>query len=72
MQLTVSEKIKILIKRKNMTLAQLAEQTGQSRQNFSNKMSRDNFSEKEMLEISAALDMDLVIKFIDKNTGEEI
>lgn len=72
MQLTVGEKIKILLKRKNMTLSQLAEKIGQSRQNFSNKMSRDNFSEKEMSAISDALDMDLVIKFVDKNTGEEI
>ena len=39
-----------------MTLAQLAEKTGQSRQNMSNKMSRDNFSEKELYAIAEALE----------------
>ena len=48
MQLTMGEKIKVLLNRKNLTLAQLAEKIGQSRQNLSNKMSRDNFSEKEL------------------------
>lgn len=46
MPLSMGEKIKIVLGRRNMTLAQLAEATGQSRQNMSNKMSRDNFSEK--------------------------
>ena len=43
MPITIGEKIKIILGRRNMTLAQLAELTGQSRQNMSNKMSRDNF-----------------------------
>ncbi len=34
MALTMGEKIKIILKRRNMTLAQLAEKTGQSRQIF--------------------------------------
>lgn len=46
--ITMGEKIKIVLKRRNMTLGELAEQTSQSRQNLSNKMSRDNFTEKEL------------------------
>ena len=49
--LTMGEKVKIMLKRRNMTLSQLAESLGQSRQNLSNKMSRDNFTEKELIEI---------------------
>ena len=46
MAISMGEKIKIVLKRRNMTLGEMAEQTFQSRQNLSNKMSRDNFSEK--------------------------
>ena len=42
MGLSISEKIKIVLKRRGMTMGQLAEQTNQTRQNLSNKMSRDN------------------------------
>lgn len=64
MQLTMGEKIKVLLNRKNLTLSQLAERIGQSRQNLSNKMSRDNFSEKELYKIAAALDVEFVCKFV--------
>ena len=72
MKLTMGEKIKIIIGRRNMTLAQLAEKVGQSRQNFSNKMSRDNFSEKELYEIAKALDCSYEANFIMNDTGEII
>lgn len=63
MKLTMGEKIKILLNRKGMTIAQLAELTGQSRQNMSNKMSRDNFTEKDMEEIAKALEVELICGF---------
>ena len=44
MPLSMSEKIKVVLGRRNMTLGDLAEKTGQTRQNLSNKMSRDNFT----------------------------
>ena len=55
MPLTMGEKIKIVLKRRGMTLGELADKTGQSRQNLSNKMSRDNFTEKDLQEIATAL-----------------
>lgn len=61
--LSIGEKIKILLGRKNMTLAQLAEKTGQSRQNLSNKMSRDNFTEQEAKEIASVLGVEFVCAF---------
>lgn len=64
MKLTMGEKIKILLNRKNLTLSQLAEMIGQSRQNLSNKMSRDNFSEKELYAIAKALEVEYVCKFV--------
>ena len=72
MPLTIGEKIKVLLGRRGMTLAQLAESTGQSRQNLSNKMSRDNFSEKDLHEIAEALNCTYKISLVMNDTGEEI
>lgn len=63
MNLSIGEKIKIIMKRSNITTAQLAERLGQSRQNFSNKMSRDNFTEKEIYAIASALGCEAKIEF---------
>ena len=70
--LTMGEKVKIMLKRRNMTLSQLAESLGQSRQNLSNKMSRDNFTEKELIEIANALNCTYKAYFTMNDTGEEI
>lgn len=70
--LTIGEKIKIILKRRDMTLGGLAEKTGQSRQNLSNKLSRDNFTEKEIAEIASALNCSYNIEFIMCDTGEKI
>lgn len=72
MPLTMGEKIKVILNRRNMTLAQLAEKTNQSRQNLSNKMSRDNFTEKEIYAIAEALDCTYSASLIMNDTGEEI
>lgn len=70
MPLTIGEKIKIILGRRNMTVAQLAERTGQTRQNLSNKLSRDNFSEREIKDIAAALDCTYSFEFVMNETGE--
>ncbi len=72
MQLSMSEKIKLILSRKKMSLAQLAESIGQSRQNLSNKMSRNNFTEKELREIATALDCTYNATFTLNDTGETI
>ncbi len=72
MPITMGEKIKIMLGRRNMTLSQLAEKTGQSRQNMSNKMSRDNFSEKELYDIAEALGCTYEAHFIMNDTQEAI
>jgi len=61
--LTIGEKIKVILGRKGMTLAQLADLTGQSRQNLSNKMSRDKFTEQEARVIAEAFDGEFVCSF---------
>ena len=72
MPLTFGEKIKIIMGRRGLTITSLAEKTGQSPQNMSNKMSRDNFSEKDLKEIAAVLDCTFETIFKMNDTGEEI
>lgn len=63
MQITVAEKIRLIMKRQNMMMSDLAEATGQTRQNLSNKMSRGNFSEKDIISLAEALGCKVEIKF---------
>ena len=70
--LSVSEKTKILLKRNNMTVSRLAEALNISRQNLSNKLSRDNFDEKDIKAIADALNCDVDIIFTDKTNGNTL
>ena len=72
MEISTSEKIRILAKRKGKTLGDIADLTKQSRQNLSNKMKRDNFTIAEINKIAAALDCTVSIRFTDNSTGETI
>ena len=72
MGLSTSEKIKVILNRRGMTMGELAEKTGQTRQNLSNKMSRDNFPEKELKAIAEALECDLETTLIMRDTGDRI
>lgn len=64
MELSVSEKVRLIMKRQKKTLGELAEMSGQTRQNLSNKMSRGNFTEKDIMLLAKALGCDAEIKFI--------
>ena len=55
-----------------MTVTSLAEMIGTTRSNLSNKLSRDNFSEKELTEIAEALNCDLDMNFTLRDTGEQV
>lgn len=70
--LTMAEKISIVMRRRGMTMTDLADKLGQSRQNLSNKMSRDNFTEQELRRIAEALNCDYKASFVMIDTGEEI
>ena len=71
--MAMAEKIRIMrVKRGNLSERDLAERMGDPPQNLNNKMKRDDFKESELRKIADALGVDLVIKFIDRETGEEI
>ncbi|KYH30940.1 hypothetical protein CLTEP_24620 [Clostridium tepidiprofundi DSM 19306] len=56
MAFSMGEKIRIVLRRKKMTISNLATSIGTSRQNLTNKLNRDNFSEKELQQIAEALE----------------
>lgn len=72
-RLSMGEKIKIiLIKRGNISEAELARKLGVSPQNLNNKMKRDNFTEKDLIEIATALDCTFSVNFTLNDTGEVV
>lgn len=72
MQLSVSEKIKIILGRRNMTVSDLAKKLNTSRQNLTNKFARNNFSKKELQEIAEAMDCSVNVLFKLNDTEETI
>ncbi|MDD2190802.1 MAG: helix-turn-helix transcriptional regulator [Eubacteriales bacterium] len=68
----VSEKIRILLIKRRMTMSELADKMETTPQNLSNKLNRDNFTEKEMKTMSAALGCKLDITFTIDETGEQL
>ena len=61
-----------MVKKGNLSEAELARRVGVTPQNFIHKMKRDNFTETDLREIAEALGLQLDIAFIDPETGERI
>ncbi len=70
-ELTFGEQVKVVLKRKGMTIKELAglieEQTGKkmSRQNLTQRLSRDNFQEQDMRMIAGILECPLYLSILD-------
>lgn len=67
----VAKQLKALLAYKETNAAHLAELLNCSQANISQKLKRDNFSEKEMQQIADILNCDLKITFIDRESGKE-
>lgn len=72
MTFTTTEKIKVILTKRKMTATQLAGKIGISRQNLSNKMSRDDFSTSDLMKIAEALDCTYANVFTLNDTKEQI
>ena len=71
--MNVREYIRICcVKRGNITEAELARRTGQTPQNLNNKYKRNTFKISELEKVADALNADLKIVFVDRETGEPI
>lgn len=69
--MTISEQIKILCVRCNMSEAELARRLGKSPQSFNAKMKRESFTIEDLNEIADAVGVKFKRSFILTN-GEEI
>ena len=68
--MNMTEQIRIiLVKRGNMSEAELARRIGTSPQNMHNKFVRNNFTIKDLQQIATALDCSLQINFRDNETN---
>ncbi len=71
MNMTISEQIKILCVRSNISAAELARRMGQTPQNFSSKMKRESFSVADLEMIGKAVGATFERNFILQN-GEKV
>lgn len=69
--MTLTEQIKILCVRSNISLAELARRVGTSPQNFNAKLKRESFTVGDLEEIAYAVSCKFERKFIMDN-GDEI
>ena len=71
--MSMVEKIRILlVKRGNISEAELARRLGISTQNLYGRMKRDNFTEKDLQRIAEILNCTFNAGFTLNDTGEEI
>lgn len=70
--MAMSEKIRIALLKRKMSITELATNLGTSQSNLSNKLKRDNFSEKELIEIANILNCDFRGTLVMRDTGEEL
>lgn len=70
--MSMSEKIRIALVKRKMSITELAVSLGTSQSNLSNKLKRDNFSEKELNQIADILNCDFKGTFVMRDTREEI
>ena len=77
LDLTFGEQVKIILKRKGMTIKELAklieEQTGKkmSRQNMTQRLNRDNFQEQDMRAIASILGCPFQLNILGEDTAAE-
>ena len=70
--MSMTQKIRILlVKKGNISEAELARRLDTTPNNFHQKMKLDNFRENDLRQIGDILGCDVKITFIDRETGEE-
>lgn len=62
--MSMAEKVRMLLAKEDKNLTELAELLGTSQPNLWKKMKRDNFSEKELVEIAEVLGVKYEANFI--------
>ena len=69
--MTISEQIKVLCVRSDISVAELARRIGTTPQNFSGKMKRESFTIAELEDIAGAVNSSFERKFV-LTIGEKV
>ena len=69
--MTISEQIKVLCVRSNISVAELARRLGKSPQSFNAKMKRESFTIAELQLIAQAVDVKFIRNF-ELQSGEKV
>ena len=69
--MTISEQIKVLCVRSDISVAELARRIGTTPQNFNGKMKMESFTIAELEDIAGAVNSSFERKFVLKN-GEKV
>lgn len=72
MYITIAEKIRILAKRKGVTIQEIADALGYSRQNIYLRFKTGVWSERDLQKCAEALGCTLNVVFIDNDTSEPL
>ena len=72
MYLTFAEQVRVILRQREMTIEQLADKLGVSRQNLNQKLNRNNFDERTMRSIAIALECDFFVSLNGINVGGNI
>lgn len=67
--LTFTEQIRVIMRRRGITVERLADMLETSKQNLNQQLRRDNFREKEMQRIAAALGCSCRVSVTDDGSG---
>ena len=70
--MTISEKIRLLARRRGFTITALAGKIGMTRQNLNVTLKKDNFTTKELQEIAVVLNCSYETVFTMNDTGEKV
>ena len=68
----ILSQIRIMQATRNVSNTQTASLLGTSRQNFSNKCERNNFTVNDLCKIADVLGFDMEIVFTDRESGKKV
>ena len=71
MDLTISEKLRLVIKRKKLKMGEIAEKLGCSRQNLHKKFDKNTWTDESLKEVCEVMGISYEIIFTDSQTGEK-
>lgn len=70
--MSAAKKIRFLLIEREMTLTELSKRLNKTVATMSDKLKRDNFSERDLKQIADILNYDYEAVFTDRETGKKI